>query len=718
MEVKKCACRGCHGGCLYDVTVDDGKVVKVRPSKDGPLNKGRGCIKGMTIIEQMYHPDRLLYPQRRIGPRGAGTWERISWDEAFDLIATRMNELIDTYGPECITTMTGTGRHHLPYITRLANAIGTPNRSSAGTLICYGPRRTAAWRTSGILCSVDYYGEVKPGGLLVWGHNPAISGPDGELQWNIKDAVKGGTPIIVIDPQYTELAQQAHIWMRIRPGTDCLLALAFLRILIDEDLYDHDFVDNYCYGFKELTDCVREYDLDFVSEMTTLPKEQIIEAAHWIASTKPLGLEYGCAFEQNTNCFDTCRAIFMIPAITGNYDVPGGFVESKELAPAISPPPNKLSDEVVKKTLDGGCVFTAHQPMAHPWYMMEAIRTGEPFKIRGMFTHANNTLMSFADSKHTYECLKELDFFVYMDIFMTPTAELADVVLPAALWPEVNCFFSMPEFVDSVVLSQQKLVQVGECMTDEDFFFELCRRAGWNYGADKIEDIQQWQIDELVRRRPELEGLTIESLREKGFVDPERYYYKYKTRGFLTPTKKFELYSTMMEAEGGDPLPHWRTLPESKEGSPELYGKYPLILITGGRKQEYFISNGRQIKTLRKMAPFPLVKMHPDTAAKYGIEEGDWVWIENQRGRITQKAKLVPQMDPNVVNCDFAWWYPEAGPPGYGWDESNANVLTSAGPELDPYMGAYTMRSLLCKIYKNENCTIEERYHKWMDQEG
>ena len=339
MKILKTACRGCHGGCVFDVTVEDGRVVKVRPAADGPLNRGRGCVKGMSIIEQMYHPDRLLYPKKRVGPRGGGQWERITWDEAYDLIAGRMNDLISRHGPECISALTGTGRHHLPYLFRLGNAIGTPNFSSAGATICLGPRRTAAVMTSGLFGGVDYYGPTRPGGILVWGANPAISGADGELQWFIKDAVKEGIPLLVVDPRPTELAQTAQIWLRIRPGTDGALALGILNLLITEDLYDHEFVERYTYGFDELKERCKEYDLDRVSEITWLPKEQILAAARWIGTTKPLGLEQGCAFEQSVNAMDTCRAIYMIPALTGNYDVPGGFVESMEIAPAGLPPP-------------------------------------------------------------------------------------------------------------------------------------------------------------------------------------------------------------------------------------------------------------------------------------------------------------------------------------------------------------------------------------------
>jgi anaerobic selenocysteine-containing dehydrogenase len=224
------------------------------------------------------------------------------------------------------------------------------------------------------------------------------------------------------------------------------------------------------------------------------------------------------------------------------------------------------------------------------------------------------------------------------------------------------------------------------------------------------------QIKEMARRRPELADVTLDDLRTAGYLAPQRTYRNYRTHGFQTPTGKFELRSTQMEQAGVDPLPSWHELPESPV-APELSEKYPLVLTTGGRQQPYFVSNNRQIKSLRRMEPFPLVRMHPTTAEKYGIKDGDWVFIENQRGRITQKAKLVPEMDARVVNCDFGWWYPEAGAPDYGWRESNANILTTAAPPYDRYLGSYQLRALLCRIYPNPNCTIEARYRRWINQE-
>ncbi len=528
--------------------------------------------------------------------------------------------------------------------------------------------------------------------------------------------MREGIPIVVVDPKPTELALKAKHWLRVRPGTDGALALGILNILISEDLYDHDFVEHYTVGFDALRERCRQYPLDKVAAWTWVPEEEILAAARWIGTTKPLGLEQGCAVEQSVNSMDTCRAIYMIPAITGNYDVPGGFVESLEIAPAGLPPANQLPDARKKIAMTGGYPFLLRDTMAHPYLMLEAIRTGKPYKIRGLFINANNTLLSMADAQHTYECMKELDFFVYMDFFMTPTAQLADVVLPAALWPEVNCVFAMPEFGDQVLLSQQKCVQVGECKPDEEFFIELCQRAGWNYGFTDHRSMMEGQIREMVRRRPELADITLDELQRRGFIAPERTYYNYKRVGFQTPSGKYEFASTDMARAGVDPLPSWQELPESPLGSPELNEEYPLVLTTGGRQQPYFISNNRQIKSLRRMEPFPLVRMHPATAAKYGIAEGDWVFIETKRGRITQKAKLVDGFDERVVNCDFGWWYPEAGAPEYGWRESNANVLTMAAAPYDHFLGSYQLRALLCKIYPNPNCTIEARYRKWMQQ--
>ncbi len=703
----KTACRGCHGGCIHIVTVENGRVVRVRPDHSAPLNIGRACAKGISIIEQMYHPDRLTRPLRRVGERGSGRFEPISWDEALDTIAGKLVSLRDKYGAECIAAITGTGRHHIPYLWRFTRAIGTPNITSAGALICLGPRKNAGFSTSGIYNSVDYYGDVKPECIVVWGANPTTSGADGELQWHPRICAQRGTKFIVIDPQKTKLAEKADLWLRIRPGTDGALAMGILNIIIEEDLYDHDFVENWSYGFEELRERCREYDVERVSRITWIPKEQILAAARMMAAVKPMSLEWGCAFEQGANATQTCRAIYMIPAITGNYDVPGGFVESKQIVPT------KRDPEEPDSNLLNRFPYRSLKPYANPRQVLNAIRTGRPYKIRAMIGSANNSLISLPDSRHVYECMKELEFFVYIDVFMTPTASLADIILPAALWPELECVFTLPEFSEHTVLCQQKLVQVGECRSDEEIFLDICKRMGVDYGADTHREILEEALRVMAIHKPEMEGINFDKLSEKGYFTPKREYYNYKRRGgFNTPTGKFEFYSMELKNNGGDPLPSWQEPPETIFSRPELALEYPYVMSTGSRRLQYFISNNRQITSLRRQYPFPLVKMHPDTARENGIEDGEWVYIETPRGRITQKAKLERDMDKRVINCDFAWWYPEAGAPGYGWDESNANILTSDSEGVDSYMGSYQLRGILCKIYKNENCHIEERYYK------
>jgi anaerobic selenocysteine-containing dehydrogenase len=699
---------------MHILTVSDGRVTGVRPDPDGPLNRGRACIKGMTVIEQMYHPDRLLYPLRRTGPRGGGSWGRISWDEAYGLIAEKTRGLTDAHGPECIALTTGTGRHHMSQFFRFGNVLGTPNVTSSGAIVCLAPRVTAGQYTAGVFAGVDYYGDARPAGILVWGANPAISGADGELQWFVKDAARAGTHLIVVDPRPTELAQMAECWLRIRPGTDGALALCILGILLGEGLYDRGFAENHTVGLDALRQRCMAYPPGRVAGITGIPEAEIRRAAHLIASVKPLSLEWGCAHEHSPNAFQTCRAIFMIPALTGNWDVPGGFVASMQIAPTANPLFDRLDHSAATKVMCGDYPWmkgaAGPKLWAHPYDIFEAMQSGKPYRIRGLFSHANNSLLSMPGAKHVRRGLAALEFFVYMDFFMTPTAEYADIVLPAAMWPEIDSLFCMPEFGERALLTMQKAVQTGECKSDEEFFMELCRRMGLDYGAENQSEILDEQLAEMGRSYPRYRGIDFEKMKELHYIAPERRYRRYETEGFQTPSGKFELYCASLESIGIDPLPYWdETALRSPSAMPTK--AYPLSMTTGGRIQPYFISNGRQIRSLRKTAPFPLVTLHPDTAAAHGIAEGDWVWIETPAGRITQKASLQPGMDPSVVNCEMGWWYPEAGPPGYGWDESNANILTDGKPPYDPVMGSYALRGLCCRIEKNENCRIEERYY-------
>ena len=717
-EKIKTACRACHGGCGAIVSFEDGKAVKIEPDPDAPLSKGRLCPKGLAGIDLLYDPNRIKYPMKRAGARGEGKWTRISWDEAYDMIVNNIEQVKREYGIESVALVQGTGRHHFNHAPRFAHTIGTPNWFEPGTAQCFFPRITNFNLTYGKPLVVDYYGDVNPDCILVWGTNPLITGADGEIQFLVRDAIRKGSRFIVVDPRRTELAEKAEVWLQIRPGTDCALALGMLHVIINEELYDKDFVEKWVYGFDKLKERVQDYPPGKVSKITWAPEEDIIRAARIYAEAKPASLEIGCAMEHTPNCFDAVRAISFLPGITGNFDIPGGYIQGSDILPDIENRLEYINPEIAEKRLGKDeYPFLAGTdqgfPSAHIPAMFDAIRTGKPYPIKTLLLFGNNGLMSFADSNKTYETLQKIDFMCCMDLYMTPTAEICDLVLPAASWLELDAVFSVPYFANYAVMVQKKTTRVHECKADEEVFFELCEKMGLNYGGERLHDIFDRQLNAVGEKYEEYKGLDFAKMCELNYLHiPPEYKLYEKNGGLNTRTGKMEVWSTALEEKGLDPLPKYIEPPESPYSTPEAAKEYPLVLLTGGRLHFFFHTEFRSLPSLRNKAPYPRVEIHPETAAKYGIEDGDWVFIESGRGRITQKALLTDGIDPRVVNCQSGWWYPEEEAPDHGWRESNANILTCADPPYDATMGTYQLRALLCKIYKNEDRSIEERFLK------
>jgi thiosulfate reductase / polysulfide reductase chain A len=275
---------------------------------------------------------------------------------------------------------------------------------------------------------------------------------------------------------------------------------------------------------------------------------------------------------------------------------------------------------------------------------------------------------------------------------MTPTAELADLVLPSVTWLEADEIAAMPLIANIAVLAQQKVIRLGEGKQPEEVFIELAGRLDLTAGREPLHAVFDRHLEPL--------GMTFQQLKERGFASAPVQYRKYEAAGFRTGSGKVELFSGYMGMLGYDPLPYYEEPPESPLSTPELTDIYPLILTTGGRSQYFFCSEHRQIPSLRRRHPEPIVEIHPETAQKHDIRDGDWIWIESPRGRIRQKARLTSGIDPRVVNAEFGWWFPEDGGPEYGVWRANANCLTNSGPPYDPAMGTYQLRALLCRVYK------------------
>jgi len=697
-QVYKSACRMCHGGCGVLVHVVDGAIQSVEGDPDSPLNEGRLCLKGPASVDIVHHPDRLTRPMKRLGARGEGRWARISWDEAYDIVAEKLKRIIDENGPESIVIGTGTGRHHCNFVPRFANALGTPNWCEPGHAQCFFPRVNVCHLTFGGLLVCDYYGDVEPACVLVWGHNPLNSGPDGELPFHTRRLLyEGRTKYIVVDPRRTNIAAQAAVWLQLRPGTDDALALAMIHVIIAERLFDRQFVEKWTYGFEQLSQHVRPFTPEWAESITWVPAEKIRAAARLFAATKPATLEWGCAIEHTPNSIQTVRAISMLPAITGNIDIPGGWVFG---TPTITPVPSlkeNLTAAARAKRL-GAQEFRVLgqanvQPSAHIPAVFKAMRTGKPYPVRAFLVFGNNPLLSYANSKVVLESLQKLEFFVVMDLFMTPSADLADLVLPAASWFEVDAMPAFPYFAENAVLVQQKIVQVGECKQDEVVFAEIAQRMELPVGTEDPKDIYTGQLAANF-------GITYDELRERGSIWRPMTYRKHETRGFKTESGKIELYSLALEKLGYAPLPYYAEPPESPLSAPEVAKEFPYVLTTGARIPNFFTSEHRQLPKLRRIYRDPQVEMHPDTARRFGIRAGDWVWIETKRGKIKQRARVTDGIDPRVINIEFGWWFPERQDGERGAFDSNANVLTNIEPPYDPAMGTYQLRALLCRIEK------------------
>jgi len=695
-RVVKSHCRMCHGGCGVLVYVKDGKAVKISGDPDCPINHGTLCAKAFASIQLAYHPERLTYPVRRVGPKGSGKWERISWDEALDTIAEKILQYKDEYGAESIVMGYGTGRENEAVIYRFANLLGTPNVLTAGHF-CYGPRVATGIITCGSNPVVDY--ENHPRCIMVWGNNIVISNPDEYKGEPFSVAVDKGAKLIVVDPRFTRIAARADVWLQLRPGTDTALALGMANVIIQEGLYDKDFVEKWVHGWDEFKKRASEYTLERVEEITWVPKEKIAEAARLYATTKPAGIQWGVAIEQQVNCADNDRALMALMAITGNLDKKGGqvlFKPPKIRTVSEFGAHKMLPREQAAKRLGGERFRLAGNfAIINPKCVWDAILEERPYPVKMLFFISSNPLLTRANARYVKKALEAVDFMAVADFFMTPTAELADIVLPAATWLEMDYIGDFWKR-HGYILPRRKVIQVGECRSDHEMLNDLAHRVGQGeHWWDNFEQALDWILEPM--------GLTWQQFKEMDYLRGEVAYEKFKKKGFSTPTGKVEIYSTLLEKWGYDPLPQFREPPESPYSTPELYNQYPYILITGRRLPGFFHTENRQLPWMRELHRDPVVEIHPETAKKEGIEEGDWVIIESPRGKVKQRAKYFAGMDPRVISAEHAWWFPEKSDPGHGWDESNINVLTSNDYEnCDPAMGATHVRCLLCRIYPEE----------------
>ena len=690
MKIIKSTCGFCYAGCGILVHVDNGKAVKIEGDPESPVNRGLLCKKALSSLEFLSHPERLRYPLKRKGNRGEGKWQRISWDEALGLISEKLRSTKKNSGAESVVFSQGAAKGlQETFLRRFTNVFGTPNLASMGH-VCFLPRKFGSIMTFGYNPCADY--DYPPRCIMVWASNkPKIA----EYQKTL-DASKNGAKLIVIDPRKTELTRQADIWVRLRPGSDLALALGMIHVVINEGLHDKLFVNEWTVGFDKLKRHIEDYSPERVEKITWVEKGTIKNMARVYASTSPACIQMGNAFEHTINSFQTMRAISILKALTGNLSVPGGEVFQKPLpipdryAPELSLD-DMLPEEKKRVRLGSDAHFAPFYQYAHPPAVITAISEGKPYPVRMAYIQGANVLVTYPNAKETFNALMALDCLVVADLFITPTAALADIVLPSASFLEFDSIVNPPYY--PVAQIQQKVAEIEECWPDFKILNELAKKM--DLGEYFWEDERDF-LDVILKPM----GIDFDEFRERGALSGDKDYYHYKAKGFNTPSRKVELFSDRLRDWDFDPLPIYREPPETPYSNPELAKEYPLIFTSW--KSEYYRHSGqRQVKTLRAQHPDPLVYIHPDIAAELGINEGDWVWIATKRGRIQQKAALSDDIDPRVVGVDYAWWFPEKGADQqYGWKESNINILTNDTPPYNKELGSTSLRGILCKVYK------------------
>jgi len=686
-----CHTMSCGVGCGLLAHVKDGVLTKVEPA-DMPNPKHRHiCARGLASMKLVYHPDRLKYPMKRVGERGEGKWERISWDEALDTIAARLKEISDRYGSRSLLWATaGMGGLDMTYTSFAGLCKGT-----MASLVGFGD---AAGPCADMANFGTFWGEghladfEDPGMCVIWGSNIAETQPPTMLQ--VRNAREKGTRVVAIDPRFTASASKADVYIPIRPGTDSALALGMIHIILDEGLHDRRFITDHTVGpylvnsqtgrflkekdvvpdgsdqrymvwdrktgtpcphdsseidpaltgiytvagfecrpaFQLLADLAQTYSPTKVSEITEVPADTIRNLALDYARRKPVATYRGMGMQRTFHGDLTFRAINALAAVTGNLQPGSPRLYCYEMIggqPGIS-----------------GCNFV---PILK---LYDVIANGDPYPIKALWIAKHNFVNQLPDSGRIIrELLPKIDFIVVAELFMNPSAQYADIVLPACTFYEQSDLFpptiGIPGGSKYFQLQNKVIEPLHECKPDPEILRELARRM--NLG-DHFEKTQEQFIESMLASGyPSEVGITMEMLKENPVAAPANYT---NAPDFATPSGKMTFYSEKL-VEMGQQLPCYMEPLEGKLNP--LSKKYPLVFLnthTRYRTHSIFAN----LPWLSYLDPEPVLEIHPNDAEPRGVREGDVVHAFNDRGKAKLKAKVHEGIKPGTVNVTQGWW--------------------------------------------------------------
>ncbi|OGA96784.1 MAG: hypothetical protein A3G27_06980 [Betaproteobacteria bacterium RIFCSPLOWO2_12_FULL_66_14] len=718
MAITRTTCRLCLVRC--GMLVETGARVRISGDRKHPLSKGFLCPKGKYSADITLSPKRAIFPQRRVGERGSGRWERVTWDEALDDIAARLNAIIERHGARAVAVQSLPPKDYYAYDLFL-DAIGGPTFFKHDSHQCFTPQLTADVLTYGNLFTYMSYTELKGSDLVVlWGVNPGET--NGSKYQRLREAQRRGCRTIVVDPRPIAATRDAALWLRVRPGTDAALALGIIHVMIQRGWYDRSFIEEWTTGFDGLRKRAADYTPERVADLTWTSAAGIVEAARLLWEAKKPALYTFIGATMGGNSVATLRLMGFIPALIGKIDQEGcnGFL----LPPGVRMPSYYAGDASLGQgrnlqemlssdrlpLLAGPKAITA--PYPHPRQVIDAMLTGKPYPVRALWTSCN-PVVGLEDTYTTIRALKSLDLLVVSELFESPTAHLADYILPITTHLESN---AIAEYSGLNMISARvrALEPRGEAREEGWAVFEVARRMGY---AERL-PVKDYQ--DLLDYRLEPMGMTFAQLAEQGSAmrpnEPDKFR-KGKLRrdgkpGFNTPSGKIELASQILAGHGYDPVPDFVEPPLSPYSTPEVSKRFPLVLISGTRSLEYYSTLGIEMPKLRRRRPFPTLEMSPDTAAGHGVADGEWVEISapTTDRTIVRKVAIVPGMHPRVVNAEGLWYMP-----GEDLIEGTlavgANVLTPLRDDVDPVLGGSIARCILCRIAKVDEKTLD--FGRW-----
>jgi anaerobic selenocysteine-containing dehydrogenase len=649
------------------ITVENGRAIEVRGDPDHPFTRGGLCVKVNNYTERVYSTDRVLYPMRRVGAKGSGQFERISWDEALDAITSRFKQIIAEDGAQAILPYSYLGTEGVlnglnvgdAFFNKLGATVSERTFCDSGACVGY-------IMTVGPTPGTDPESFIHSKYIILWACNTISTNLH---HWPIiAEAQKNGAKVVVIDPARTRTAQKADWHIQIRPGTDGALALGMMNVIINEGLVDHDYVANYTVGYEELKARAAEFPPEKVSEITGIPVADIVKLAREYATAQPSVIRIGVAIERHPGGGQTVRALSCLPALVGAWRKPGGGI----LQLPIWAFPVKW-DTLMRPDFIKPGTRVLNQ------YKLGAALTGElglDPPIKALMVYNSNPLIVAPEQDKMVKGLLRDDLFVVVsEHFMTDTTDYADIVLPATTQLEqFDVMFSWGHLYLS--LNNPAIAPLGEAIPNIELFQRLAQRMGFEDECFKI-SAEEAAMQALDWSAPAMQGITMERLKAEGWArlnlgTPENYA-PHAEGNFLTPSGKCEFVASMAgggnfvlplfrqgsnEFQAGEPLdsvPNYIPPNESPRTNPDLASRYPLNLLSP--KSHAFLNSGYgNLSHQQRVAGEQHMVIHPQDATNRGISDGQAVRIFNDRGSIEVTAQVSDQIMPGVVSVPMGYW--------------------------------------------------------------